>query len=177
MQVSEALVQTLHGILQGTSAQIEDKKVPMDIGVPQGAVLSPTLFALYINDLLTKLNEETECYAFADDLVIIAKGPRQLSKAADVIEEWSAANGIGINKAKSGVMQIRKDRRTPPPLETQFRGYPLVREYKYLGVYFDDCLNVEHELGKKKELERAMHLQTQRMNYMCLDKPARYHLW
>ena len=89
----------------------------MDIGVPQGAVLSPTLFALYINDLLTKLNEEAECYAFADDLVIIAKGPRQLSKAADIIEEWSAGNGIGINKAKSGVMQIRKDRRTPPPLE------------------------------------------------------------
>ena len=74
-------------------------------------------------------------------------------------------------------MQIRKDRRTPPPLEAQFRGYPYVSEYKYLGVYFDDCLNIEHELGKKKELEKAMQSQLQRMNYMCLDKGARYHVW
>ena len=74
-------------------------------------------------------------------------------------------------------MQIRKDRRTPPPLEARFRGYPYVSEYKYLGVYFVDCLNIEHELGKKKELEKAMQSQLQRMNYMCLDKGARYHVW
>ena len=46
-----------------------------------------------------------------------------------------------------------------------------------MGVYFDDCLNIEHELKKKKELEKAMQLQLQRMNYMCLDKGARYHVW
>ena len=46
-----------------------------------------------------------------------------------------------------------------------------------MGVYFDDCLNIEHELKKKKELERTVQSQLQRMNYMCLDKAARYHVW
>ena len=88
----------------------------MDIGVPQGAVLSPTLFALYINDLVAELNMGSTCYAFSDDLVIIAKGEMELDLAIDKIERWSTRNGIEVNKAKSGIIQVRKDRRTPNPL-------------------------------------------------------------
>ena len=36
--------------------------------------MSPTLFALYINDLVMELNTNNLCYAFADDLVIVAEG-------------------------------------------------------------------------------------------------------
>lgn len=57
-------------MLRGTQAEVNDVKINMDIGVPQGAVLCPTLFALYINDLLIELNLDNTCYAFADDLVI-----------------------------------------------------------------------------------------------------------
>ena len=98
---------------------------------------------MYINDLLIRLNEGTECYAFADDLVIVAKGQIPLQAAMDKIQAWSSANGIGINKAKSGVMQIRQDARTPGPIIREIRGFPVVETYKYLGVLFDDCLNVK----------------------------------
>ena len=98
----------------------------MDIGVPQGAVLSPTLFALYINDLVSELNSNSKCFAFADDLVIIAEGEFQLDLAIDKIERWSNTNGIEVNKTKSGIMQVRKDRRTPNPLINTRRGYPFV---------------------------------------------------
>ena len=88
----------------------------MDLGVPQGAVLSPTLFALYINDLITELNEQSTCYAFADDLVVLIRGEDQLNVEIDKVERWSRLNGIDVNKAKSGIMQMRKDARTPNPL-------------------------------------------------------------
>ena len=118
----------------------------MDIGVPQGAVLSPTLFALYINDLLVDLNTNTTCYAFADDLVIVAKGEYLLDEAIRKITRWSRLNGIEVNKQKSGLLQLRKDRRTPLPLIRSRHGYPIVEYYKYLGVEIDDCLSFRQEL-------------------------------
>ena len=118
----------------------------MDLGVPQGAVLSPTLFALYINDMLTDLNRGNTCYAFADDLVVICKGRSNLDRAMNIIENWSPLNGIAINKAKSGIMCIKADRRTPNPLSREYRDYPMVDQYKYLGVTIDNCLNFKAEL-------------------------------
>ena len=88
----------------------------MDVGVPQGAVLSPTLFALYINDLIAELNTSNICYAFADDLVIVAEGEFQLHQVIEITERWSERNGIEVNKAKSGIIQVRKDGRTPNPI-------------------------------------------------------------
>ena len=77
--IPTSLVQTVHAMLQGTKAQVGSDIVNMDVGVPQGAVLSPTLFALYINDLIAEMNVDSICYAFADDLVIVAKGEFQLN--------------------------------------------------------------------------------------------------
>ena len=69
------------------------------------------------------------------------------------------------------------DRRTPAPWEAQIRGFPVVKTYRYLGVLFDDSLSLEQELKKKKELERSLRTQMQRMNYMQLEPAARYHVW
>ena len=114
------------------------------------------MFALYINDLVAELNMGSTCYAFADDLVIIAKGEMELDLAIDKIERWSTRNGIEVNKAKSGIIQVRKDRRTPNPLIQTRRGYPFVDEYKYLGVMIDNALNMKAELRQKKFLDHQL---------------------
>ena len=111
-----SLIQTIHAMLQGTRAQVGNDIINMDVGVPQGAVLSPTLFALYINDLIVELNSNNKCYAFADDLVVVAEGEFQLHQVIQITERWSERNGIEVNKAKSGIIQVRKDRRTPSPM-------------------------------------------------------------
>ena len=123
----------------------------MDVGVPQGAVLSPTLFAIYINDLVQELNRDSVCYAFADDLVVIAKGEFQLQRIINLTQQWSERNGIEINKAKSGIIQVRKDRRTPRPIARSYMGYPIVDEYKYLGVLIDSSLSLQLEVRRKKQ--------------------------
>lgn len=75
--------------------------------------MSPTLFNLYIDDLIRKLTNEGTPYAFADDIVQICQDKDQLDKSIWKIENWCQLNFIEVNRSKSGIMIIRQDRRTP----------------------------------------------------------------
>ena len=44
-----------------------------------------------------------------------------------------------MNTAKSAVMQLRADRRTPPPNQVSVKGIPFTDRYTYLGIDMDDC--------------------------------------
>ena len=78
--------------------------------------------------------------AFADDIVAVPIGERLLARTIEATEAWAKANGMEINKDKSGIIMIRADRRTPKHKEAQIKGYPVVTEYKYLGVMIDDSV-------------------------------------
>ena len=91
----------------------KDEFIDFETGVPQGAVLSPVLFNLYIDDLIVKLNEHGEALAFADDIVIVTEGLLNMDRTIKIIDKWSHENLIKVNKSKSAIMGIRNDRRTP----------------------------------------------------------------
>ncbi len=62
-----------------------------------------------------------------------------------------------IKKKKSGVMFFK--RRSNKNQEQEFEGYPIVKKYKYLGVYIDEKLNwndqIEHIQSK---IDKAMKI-------------------
>ena len=69
------------------------------MGVAQGQVLSPTLFNLYINDLLVDLtNANIKVLAYADDLVFVSNNQIELYRGLSILEKWSQDNGIRVNK-------------------------------------------------------------------------------
>ena len=45
---------------------------------------------------------------FADDIVTVVRGSRNIKKSMNCVEEWSKENGIPINKNKCGVLVIGK---------------------------------------------------------------------
>lgn len=84
-------------------------------GLPQGSVLGPILFCLYINDLPT-ICTDTECQMYADDTVfyVSAKNPCQaseiLSRQMVTVSEWLQKNHLTLNHKKTVSMcfSIRK---------------------------------------------------------------------
>ncbi len=60
--------------------------------------MSPTLFNLYINDLVEELNKHAIAFGFADDISICAIGLPNLINILKIALDWSKENGVEINK-------------------------------------------------------------------------------
>jgi hypothetical protein len=71
---------------------------------------------------------------FADDLVVIGN-IEEINKTIDAIENWAAKRNMVVNKKKSGLMFIKHHN---AHTTNEYRGYPIVQSYKYLGYYIND---------------------------------------
>ncbi|TLO84139.1 hypothetical protein FEG28_18965, partial [Acinetobacter baumannii] len=125
---------------------------PLTAGVPQGSVLSPLLFSLFVNDIprsppthLALFADDTTVYYSSRNKSLIAK---KLQSAALALGQWFRKWRIDINPAKSTAVlfqrgsstrissRIRRRNLTPPI--TLFRQpIPWARKVKYLGVTLD----------------------------------------
>ena len=135
------LVNISQQFLTGTRQHIDGKTYDTNVGVPQGAVTSPTFFNIYINDLLQQLEH---ALAFADDLLLIGDN-RSLTAQVGLVKRWCAENGIGLNCSKSALLHIRPDRRTRQVPIQALQEFPLVSQAKYLGVMIDEDLSFRTE--------------------------------
>ena len=80
-------------------------------GVPQGSVLGPVLFLLFINDITRTLNNSVCCKLFADDLKLYSSVDTSmtnnpLQKSLDMTFSWSQIWQLPINQVKCNVIQI-----------------------------------------------------------------------
>ena len=126
----------------------DSEKLVIKHGVPQGSVLGPLLFLIYINDLHKAiLNSET--YLFADDtnLLNISNKLKKLQKLmnADLKKRclWLLANKISLNKTKTELIFFKKPNTQIPFNIIKINGMKLFpsKSVKYLGIYLDEHLN------------------------------------
>ena len=76
-------------------------------GTPQGAVISPMLANLYLNELDWLLaNEGNEMIRYADDFVVMCDKEEQAKKVRDQIEEWCGRNKLKLHPEKTVVTEV-----------------------------------------------------------------------
>ena len=118
-------------------------------GVPQGGVLSTTLFSIKINDIVKCLGNLTDRSLYVDDFCIcyrsksMATTERQLQQNLNKIESWATSNGFKFSKSKTQCVhfcQLRKQH-DDPVLHLYGSPIPVVEESKFLGILFDRKLS------------------------------------
>jgi len=83
--------------------------IKIDFGVRQGSVLSPSLFGVYVDDIVTRLHASQLVFIvlYADDILIYAPSLQELQTIVNICEQELLLIDMAINMKKSCTMRVR----------------------------------------------------------------------
>ena len=133
-------------------------------GVPQGSILSPTLFNIKINNIVKCVND-IDSSLYVDDFGIFYKSKNmeniefRLQRCLNKVETWATENGFKFSKTKTQCVHFCQLRGLHPDPVLNIYGSPIpvVEEAKFLGLLFDKKLSfIPHIKALKAKCLKAL---------------------
>lgn len=158
-------------------------------GVPQGSVLSVTLFLLIINELQTKIKPPAIVSMYADDCNICITGKHLSSIAViaqnilDTILAFSTEVGLKFSKTKSTFIIFSRKRSTEKTLSLNLGEHKInqCKTLKVLGLTLDERLswiphikNLKVECTKRLNLMKIISHSAWGLTIQCLEEHTRH---
>ena len=157
-------------------------------GVPQGAILSPLFFSIYINDIVQ--SADAEFNLFADDTSVYITDQsattlqQRLQAVLDKLARWFQQWAVTINTTKSTVLVLSR-KRNVPLLDIQLDGQaiPQVSSHKHLGLVVNSRLSwLDHtnyirakaakKMGLLRRIRRRLPATVIRCLYLACVRPT-----
>jgi uncharacterized protein YifN (PemK superfamily) len=138
---------------------LNSSMLPISIGVPQGSILGPLFFIIYVNDLHSAC-DLFHPIIYADDSTLSASlrtfGPagqdrdRYINNELDKVSTWLKLNKLSLNSSKTKAILFHTARKsvTYPSIKIDNVAIEYVDSFDYLGITLDKHLNWKPHIEK-----------------------------
>jgi len=138
-----------------------------EMGVPQGSIVSVTLFGLQVNSIVKAISPGAECSLYMDDFLICYRSKyihiieRHIQLCLNKLSDWADTNGFKFSSSNTVCMHFFRLHKVhqDPVLTLNGSAIPVVEETKFLGITFDRKLSfLPHIRHLKDKCTKALNL-------------------